>query len=286
MGTGKTLLAEKLHGGSLRRLAPFVEVHCNALTDAQVERELFAGGGAVQEVKGGTLLLSDLARCSTPLQGKLVRVLGGCGSERPDGEQAIEADFRLVVANTVSGDDSAAPAACREALRLLSPVKVVLPPLRDRCADIPLLVRHFACVLSRRHERRAPRIMPDALESLVHHSWPGNVRELKNAVQHAVMLAEDGVIRREHLPESVNQARRAAPGEDPPDCSLNLEPAMRQAERRYLLHALRLCQWNKRKAAQELQISRSTLYKKVKQHGLKKLAARGGPESAAGTASG
>ena len=280
-GTGKSFLAEQVHLASNRRFARFVEVNCGALTPAQLERELFGMGspgerpghgqaqGALELANGGSLLLCQVGRAAPALQARLLRTLQKGGHVRSSNGRLIGAEFRLLVAATVPAEDDDTDGPLTSALRHeMDVVTVALPPLRERVADVPLLARHFMHLSAAEYGRQVGRISPEALDALVRYGWPGNVRELRNAFQFAVLLARGPAVRLEDLPEPVLAASRAQRQYRLRSEPLFLKAALREPERLHILRALKMTNWNKQQAARGLQISRSTLYKKMREHGL------------------
>ena len=280
-GTGKTLIARMLHNQSPRHDAAFVELNCGVLTDSLLESELFGHArgaftsayrrrrGKFELAHNGTILLDEITNASPSLQAKLLQVVES-GTYTPLGEtDTMYADIRLVVASNSPIAEKVRRGLFREDLyHRINSVKVTLPSLRDRVGDIPLLMRHFLRIASEQHNRRVRSIAPEAVEMLVHYDWPGNVRELKNVVERGVILAPGVSIIADSLPEHIAQspATRHGIGRDP---SLRpLKDSLREPERRLILHALRVVGWNKQRAARDLGISRSTLYKKMREHGL------------------
>ena len=283
-GTGKTLIAKMLHENSPRRLGPFVELNCGLLTDSLLESEIFGHArgaftsayrerrGKFELADGGTIFLDEIANASQALQVKLLRVVESGLFSRLGDTGTMHCDVRLVVATNTSLEEKVGLDLFREDLyHRLSAVKVDLPPLRDRVGDIPLLARHFLRMLSTQHRRGTRGFSPTALERLVHYRWPGNIRELRNAVEHGVIMAHHKMITPESLPQHIaaysapSQLQRPRPRLQP------LKDAMREPERQVILHALRIAGWNKQHAAKKLGISRSTLYKKMKEHGLERV---------------
>ena len=294
-GTGKTLVARMLHRRSPRCVGPFVELNCGVLSDTLLESELFghvrgAFTSAYREHRGkfdladgGTLLLDDIANATPKLQAKLLRVVESGEYMRLGDAQTLRCDVRLVVATNVSLRERVERGAFREDLyHRLNGVQVKLPPLRDRVGDIPQLARHFVNAFAAQHGRRPKGIAPEAMDRLVHYRWPGNVRELRNAIEHGVILAEDGAVTPQTLPTHIAEAGPSrAPGARRSGAQ-PLKCAMREPERRLILQALRTSSWNKLHAARTLGISRSTLYKKMKEHGLDPGEADGSTARAAG----
>jgi len=266
-GTGKSLLAQMLHRCSPRRFAPLVEFRCAPLPERKVEAELFGEQGRFGQADGGTLVLVDAAGLSAELKS---RIVGASTIGRAEGARAQHrraADVRLVLTQTVAWRDAAEPPEADESWGVPA-VRVQLPPLRRRVMDIPLLADHFLRQCRRRYGRGAGEFSEAALRLLVHYQWPGNVTELRNAVEHAVILTRGGVVMPTALPARV-AARDGLSGGAPADGGpLPLKDALREPERRHILRALNAMGWNKQHAARQLQISRSTLYKKMRELGL------------------
>ena len=270
-GTGKSLLARMLHRSSPRRIGPFVEFRCALLPESVVEAELFgaegsrrgaapaSGPGRFELADGGTLVLDDVAGLSPALR---ERVLHAEATGRLDGTADGRAvDVRLVLTLPASGG-----AADGGVLSGLPAVSVQVPALRERVGDILLLADHFLRMFRSKHRRRVREFTPEALGSLVRYQWPGNVTELRNAVEHAVILTRNGVITAAALPPGIANGGQA--GGRARAGTLPLRDALREPERCYILRALDAMGWNKQHAAQKLRISRSTLYKKMKELGL------------------
>jgi len=274
-GTGKSTLARHMHQHSARRLGPFVKVNCNTRTRADLVDEFFGrppadgdnpASGRLVEADGGTLLVAGGDGLPVDL---LTDLLAGSqeGIFRRNG-RVLESALRLVVTLSPRGLDDG-----HGGLRVLGGgssevVAVRLPPLRRRPADIPLLADHFLRVLSADYRMPIPEIAGDALSALLRYSWPGNVRELRNCIEHSVLFARQGKVRLNDLPHCVvDRQERRPPGQEAPQPA-PLREALRGPERRYILRALRNAEGNKRDAARQLHISRSTLYKKLREHGL------------------
>ncbi len=294
-GTGRSLLAGAVHAASRRSLGPLVEVNCGALGPAQADGELFgtppqegAGGvevrGALECADGGTLVVGGLEGLGPRLT---EAVLSGAQSGQyvsPRTGRRLRASVRLVLTGgpTRSARRGKGGAARQGSGAAAVPVQVCLPPLRDRVQDVPLLARHFLRAWSAARGRRAPELSPEAMALLVRYGWPGNVRELKAVMERAAGMARRGVIGPGSLPEAVTAASRkrrdGAAGRAP----ASLKAAMRRPERQYILRALRSCHWSKQRAAEALQISRSTLYKKIREHGLAREIARAARQELAG----
>jgi two-component system NtrC family response regulator len=228
-GTGKELVAEALHRGSPRSAGPFVAVNGSALPEGLAESELFghekgaftgavaARAGKFEQAGGGTLFLDEVSTLSPAIQAKLLRVLESRSFERVGGAKTIRADIRLVAA---SNDDVALlvkKGAFREDLFYrLNTVLLVLPPLRERREDIPLLVEHFASRAARRHGKGPKTFAPETLEALAKMPFPGNIRELEHLVEMLTILVDEETVTPAHLPVAeVRAPPPAAAGEGP-----------------------------------------------------------------------
>ena len=218
-GTGKELVARALHQNSPRAARPFVAINCAALAETLLESELFghergAFTGAVMQKRGkievadgGTLFLDEVGEMAAPLQAKLLRVLQERVFERVGGTRPIKVDVRLITATNRDLKEMTRTGGFREDLFYrINVVALVMPPLRERREDIPLLARYFASMYGERCGRRVNGISTGALDCLMSYEWPGNVRELANAVERAVVLGSGDTIRPEDLPESVLEA--------------------------------------------------------------------------------
>ncbi len=212
-GTGKELFARAVHHLSGRKQQSFLALNCAAIPETLLESELFgyekgAFTGAVSTKRGkfeiadrGTLFLDEIGDLSPTLQGKVLRVIEHREFERVGGNETRRVDIRLVAATNKDLPALVAAGAFRPDLFFrLSVFPIVVPPLRDRRDDIPVLARHFAIRFAAEQKRRGPvEFAPEALQAMASHPWPGNVRELQNAIERALILAEPGPIRADHL---------------------------------------------------------------------------------------
>jgi PAS domain S-box-containing protein len=271
-GTGKELVARAIHNQSHRARGPFVVANCSAYSPTLLESELFghergAFTGAIRQRKGrierahgGTLFLDEIGDISPATQVLLLRFLQDHCFERVGGERAIEADVRVLAATNRDLRREAEVGRFRDDLYYrLNVISVHLPPLRERKEDIPLLSLHFLKKYNLRERKHVTTFSADAMEALMDYDWPGNVRQLENAVSHAVILAQDEVIRRRHLPRFLREAAAGA-----------VSTSLADNERHLILRVLQESNWNKHDAARRLQVSRSTLYSKIRRHGLEK----------------
>ncbi len=276
-GTGKELVAHTLHARSPRKAAPFVAVSCAAFPETLIEAELFghergAFTGAVRRrdgrfegADGGTLLLDQVAELPLSVQAKLLRVLEE-GTIQPLGtNDSVPVNVRVVSATHRDLKELVAQGKFREDLYFrINVLDLEIPPLRERRADLPLLLAH---VLRRLYPGRVPPgIAPRAWAALMEYPFPGNVREFAHAIERAVVLAHGSEIDLEHLPPDI-----AGAGAPPSHAEAAFRPlaiAMREFEQQYLKRALRLARNCKKEAADLLGISRKNLWEKLKHYEL------------------
>ncbi|MDP9002714.1 MAG: sigma-54 dependent transcriptional regulator [Myxococcota bacterium] len=215
-GTGKELIADAIHGASPRAKAPFVRLHCAALSESLLESELFghergAFTGAVsrregrfKQADGGTLFLDEIAEVSPAIQVKLLRFLQERTFERVGGNETLKVDVRVIAATNRDLGAEIQKGHFRDDLFYrLNVVTVELPPLRERRADIPTLASFFLRRYAAENGRSIETFSDEALQALVEYRWPGNVRELENVVERAVVLCDGSRIEKKHLPPSV-----------------------------------------------------------------------------------
>ena len=275
-GTGKELAARAIHENSLRRAKPFVPVNCALLNEALLESDLFghekgAFTGAVQKKKGkleladgGTLFLDELGELSLPIQAKLLRVIQERQFERLGGTYPISVNVRIVGATHCDLEEAVAAKIFRHDLYFrLNVVSLVMPPLRDRPDDIPVLADYLLQRCAERSRRRVLSIEPEALLALKSYSWPGNVRELENVLEHAVVMGEDQVLRARDLPESLFENGPPAEGAGP-----RFYHELNQAKQRIIREALEAAHWNYTQAAAALGINRTYLHRLVRSLGI------------------
>lgn len=267
-GTGKELVARLIHRQSRRHKNPFVCVNCAALPENLVESELFgyekgaftgatvAKTGKFSQASGGTLFLDEIGDMSPFSQAKVLR---GIESKQvyPLGAQApLPLDLRVIAATNQYLEDLIAEGDFRTDLYYrLNVARVHLPPLRDRREDIPALVAHGIQKLNRRHHRSIKQLTDEAMESLFQHDWPGNVRELMNLLEAAYINLPDGQIDYADLPEHFKNRMDATAG-------------LPIKERSRIVSALLETTWNKSAAAQKLNWSRMTLYRKMRMYNI------------------
>ena len=271
-GSGKELLARAIHSLSLRKNGPYVIVSCAALPDTLLESELFGYvKGAFTDAKRdkpgrfalaekGTLFLDEIGDISPALQVKLLRFLQEREYEPLGGVRPVKADVRVVAATNRNLARMVGEGTFREDFYYrINVVRIELPPLMERREDIPLLVEHFLKRLGTRMNKRIVSLSSEVMELFMHYPFPGNIRELENALEHAFVLCQGPQIKMDHLPEELIQKakEKPLPEETPRD---PLETAERQAIQKVLeKHG-----GNRKKAAQELDISAVTLWRKMK----------------------
>jgi PAS domain S-box-containing protein len=276
-GTGKEMVAEAIHGLSARAPGPFVRVSCSALNENLLESELFGHvkgaftgalrdrRGRFQEAHGGTLLLDEIGDVSPLVQVKLLRVIEQREIERVGDSQPIPVDVRLLCATHRDLKALVADGRFRADLYFrLNVFPLRVPALRDHVEDVPQMAERFLARLRGPGGPAAAPLSPDAMAALQAYSWPGNVRELQNVLEYAALQAGRGEIGLAHLPGDVRAAAREpgrpAAGADP--------GASAEAERLRLVEALDRSHWNRTRAAEALGVSRVTLWKRMKRHGL------------------
>ncbi len=272
-GSGKELVARALHDAGPRRERPFLAINCTALPEALLESELFghtrgaftgataARPGLFVEASGGTLFLDEIGDMAPALQAKLLRVVQQ-GEVRPVGSDESRAvDVRLVAATHQDLETRVADGTFRQDLFYrLNVVPIVVPPLRDRVEDVPLLVEgFFAAALKRNPHSPVTRLQPDIVTTLMRYPWPGNVRELENLIERLVVVAttpEIGLAELSSLAPSIhgNQERFSLPRDR--------LATLRDVEEEYIAWVIERCQGNKTKAAEILGIDPSTLHRR------------------------
>ncbi len=284
-GTGKELVARALHRRSPRAAKPFVEVNCAAIPGELIESELFGHmrgsftgavadrAGKFEQADKGTLFLDEVGDMSLAAQAKVLRVLQDGVVTRIGGSKPIAVAVRVLSATNKKLEDEIAAGRFREDLFYrLHVVPIHVPALRERREDIPLLVAHFAAVLTEREGVPPRTIAPGAVERLSELDWPGNVRELRNTIERLLILASGAEVAAddvERLVGSAGVARRDGGGALGPVLQCRtFEEFKHAAERAFLLAKLREYDWNVSETARGLEMPRSNLYKKIERYGL------------------
>ena len=267
-GSGKELFAQVLHNLSSRKYGPYIKINCAALPAPLLESELFGyEKGAFTDAKrdkpgqfclanGGTLLLDEISEMDISLQVKLLRVLNN-GEYRPLGSSKIlYSDARIIAATNADLKLEIERNRFREDLYYrINVMNIKIPPLKDRPEDIPLLVNHFLRFFKKKNKNTVEKISPEALGILMKYSFPGNVRELENAIQHTFVMCKNGIILPEHLPETILEENVIS----------KVIPNHLTNEKELIIETLRRNNGRKSKAAFELGMHRSTLWRKIKE---------------------
>jgi transcriptional regulator with PAS, ATPase and Fis domain len=265
-GSGKELIAQAIHSLSARRFGPYVRLNCAALPATLLESELFGyEKGAFTDARrdkpghfalanGGTLLLDEITEMEPALQVKLLRVLNN-GEYQPLGStKTLRTDARIIASTNADIPAVLRSGRLREDLYFrINVVTIELPPLCERREDIPLLVEHFLHKFAAKTGKPIRSISPRAIGVLCRHCFPGNVRELENAIEHAFVMCQGEMIEAEHLPlHTLEGSEQQGTSTEQPD------------ERRLIEQALRRHSGNRTRAAEELGMHRSTLWRKLK----------------------
>ncbi len=271
-GTGKELVAQAIHNQSHRREFPFVVINCSAYPSTLLESELFGHEkgaftgathhrpGRFEQAKGGTVFLDEIAEVDLSAQIKLLRILQTHKFERLGGNKSIDIDVRILAATNKDLLEEVKAGRFREDLYYrLDVVPLNLPPLRERGNDIAILARHFLGRFAAEQGKQISDISASAMRALLEYSWPGNIRELENVMEQAAVLCKSEFISLDDLPIKLQQKQKTTSRRNIKDQEKNL-----------LLEALEACGWNKKMAAEHLGIGRSTLYAKMKKHGIQK----------------
>lgn len=267
-GTGKELFARAIHNHSRRKTGPFVAVNCGALPDTLIESELFgykAGAftdakkdkpGRFASARNGTIFLDEIGDISPAMQVRLLRVLQEQTYEPLGSNQSVKTNARVIVATHRNLEEMVAQDQFREDLYYrINVIKMRLPSLAERRADIPLLVEHFVDRHNNMTDRKIPGLTQGALGACLMYDWPGNVRELENAIEHAFVLCRETMIDLHHLPERLQS--QTGGGGVPTGFTL------KEIEKTAVLQALKRNNWKRMATARELAIDKNTLRRKM-----------------------
>jgi two-component system response regulator HydG len=269
-GTGKELVAKAIHANSKRADRPFVTVNCAAISETLLESELFghvrgaftgavgARKGLFEEANGGTFFFDEIAETPPSFQAKLLRAIQEGEIRRLGDSRVVKVDIRIIAATNQDLHESIAEKRFRQDLYYrLNVARFIMPPLRDRREDIPLLVDHFLDKFARKGGRRAV-LGEGVLDYLTRYEFAGNVRELENMIEQGVALAEAGVIRLDDVipPEATSRMPKLR--------SKVMQDVVDEAESEAILAALREVQGNRERAAEMLGLSATTLWRKMK----------------------
>jgi len=266
-GTGKELVARAIHQASPRRFHPLVVIHCGALTETLLESELFGHEkgaftgaqyrkkGKFEIAEGGSVFLDEIGDISLKTQTDLLRVLQEHEIVRVGSNQAIKVDFRCIAATNKDLEKLIEEGKFRPDLFYrLNVFHIEIPPLRDRREDIPLLVDHFVRKFGLQMNKKINRVAPEAMNLLQQQPWTGNVRELENAVERAMVVAQEPEIKAHDF-----VFKATTPNGTP--------RTLDEMEKAHILRILEACHWNQSRAAEVLDIDRVTLHHKLKKYG-------------------
>jgi DNA-binding NtrC family response regulator len=267
-GTGKELAAECVHRASSRRNRPLVTINCAAIPDSLLESELFgyeqgaftgaqsSKDGKLKAAHGGTVFLDEIGEMSLLAQAKILRAMEGKEIQRLGRTTSTPVNVRIIAATNCEIEKLITEGKFRKDLYYrLNVARIHLPPLRERKEDIPPIVRHYVQIFNRRFGRNITRITDCAWDCLLSYSWPGNIRELKNFVEASFLHSSGCELSADHLSHCLRLGREKQ--------RHNIRDEQRQ-----LLSALMSTNWNKSKAAEKLQWSRMTLYRKIAKYGM------------------
>jgi len=274
-GSGKELVARAIHSHSKRAREPFVGINCGAIADTLLESELFGHQrgsftgavsdhkGVFEQAAGGTVLLDEIGDTTAALQVRLLRVIEE-GEVRPvGGNRSLRVGARVIAATNVPLEQAVAEGRFRQDLYYrLSVIVIRVPPLRDRRADIPLLIGSFLEDACQRAGQKK-MLSTSALDTLLRHTWPGNVRELRNTIERLVVSSHGSLIEAFELTDTVTPTLPA-----PRDQPFSDLPTLDDLERRYLLHVLEAANGNRTRAAEILGVDRRTLYRMAERFGI------------------
>lgn len=275
-GTGKEVVARRIHDRSKRHGKPFVRVSCGALEPGDLERELFGAGGLLELADGGTLFVDEVADASATVQVRLLRVLEDRGFRRVGGREQVRVNVRLIAAVSEPLDRAVAEGRFRQDLHYrLDVFPIRLPSLQERDEDIPLLMRHFLVDLAGDYGLEPPSLSPDAMRAILAYSWPGNVRQLRAMCERWLISSGGQRIEVAGLPADLTSSQHTAESspqsvEVDPDLPLKANTArvVEEVERTYLTQVLRRCGGHLGHTAEASGVTRRTLYTKMRQYGL------------------
>jgi two-component system, NtrC family, nitrogen regulation response regulator NtrX len=272
-GAGKELVARNLHFLSKRTASPFVEVNCAAIPEELIESELFGHTkgsftgatdtkkGKFELADGGTLFLDEIGDMSLKTQAKVLRAVEEQSFQPIGAPSSVRVDVRVLAATNKNLPDEIGAGRFREDLFYrLNVIPFLVPPLRERREDIPVLSRYFMRLFSAEHGHAPKEFGDNALDVMMDYSWPGNVRELRNEIERLVIMAQDPVIKESDLSLPATSTSSAS----------TLHEGRAQFEKEFILSKLKEVNWNISRAARVLGLERSYLYRKMKTYGIEK----------------
>ncbi len=273
-GTGKSRIAKAIHSHSARWNKRLVDINCGAIPETLQESELFGHvkgaftdatkdkNGLIQEADESTVFLDEIGEMIPTMQVKLLHFLESGEIRRVGDTKPIRVDCRVIAATNKNLEEAIYKKEFREDLFYrLNVISIRIPSLRERKADIPLLVEHFLDKFSLKHKKPIISLSKNAMEKLLNHTWPGNVRELENTVERAVLLSNNNDITEDDIFITLSQRGKFNGHFDIAD-----DMTLKEAEISYILHKLKQCNWNKQLAADKLGIGRTTLWRKLSEY--------------------
>ncbi|MBX7152684.1 sigma-54 dependent transcriptional regulator [bacterium] len=283
-GTGKELVAREIHNRTATRAhKPFVAVNCAALPESLLESELFGHekgaftgaterrSGKFEQANGGTIFLDEIGEMTAATQAKVIRVLQEREFTRIGGTETIKVDVRVVSATNRILEEAVKNGQFREDLYYrISVFPIIMPALRDRKEDLPLLSAHFLEKFKKREKKNVESIARDALEVLLNYHWPGNVRELENTIERAVVLCSGNEITLEDLPQAIRTLGLTKPGnhENSFDINGTLDEILERVEEKVIKKVYADCDGNISELARRLNMGRATIYRKAEKYQL------------------
>ena len=281
-GVGKEVIANAIHYNSQRKDKPLIAVNCGAIPSHLIESELFGyekgaftdaketKPGKFEQANDGTIFLDEIAELPLDNQVKLLRILEERKVTRLGGKKSVPVNFRLISATNQDLEELIKQGKFRlDLFYRLNIFSIIIPPLRERKEDIPLLVDFFIHKINKQLRLNLENVSQQAIESLMKFNWPGNIRDLENAIQSAAILAQGTSIREEHLPlrirgySALDKSTEIKGGLDEKVKKINT-----QVEKELILDALRRCNYNRTSTAEFLKISRKTLFNKMRQYNI------------------
>ena len=276
-GTGKELAARAIHINSPRKTGPFIAVNCSAFVESLIESELFGHEkgsftgaiktkiGKFELAKGGTLFLDEIGDLSLAVQTKFLRVLETREFERVGGNKTIKVEARIIAATNKHLSEEISAGRFREDLFYrINVINIHLPPLRERMDDLPLIVNHFIELFNKKFNKEIRQFSSQAFDILMEYEWPGNIRELENVIEHCFVLCNGKIIQVECLPKRLREQKKTV------ITSSNViqKNGFKDVERELIISVLDKYDGNRTKAAKELNINPSTLWRKIKKLGI------------------
>ncbi|MBI5359287.1 MAG: sigma-54-dependent Fis family transcriptional regulator [Planctomycetes bacterium] len=278
-GTGKDLIAQMIHNMSPRKNNPFVAIDCGSIPESLAESELFGyekgaftgtvgrKEGRFETANGGSLFLDEINNLSPAVQMKLLRIIQGKKVQRLGGKNSQKIDVRIIIATNINLAEAVSKGSFRNDLfHRLNEFYIVLPPLRDRKDDIPIMSKHFLAEANSEFNKNVKGFTPEAMEYLYNYNWSGNVRELRNMVRRAVVLAQKEDIERENIIANFVAMPASDTEESLPDMppGISFDDAMDNVEKKIIQKALDHAEGNQSKAAKILKMNRKTLFRKIR----------------------